>query len=138
ARLRSEGQNRAEVARRLAEAVVALRRQHAEEALAASPSALKSIAQSFLNNLKHLAAESTRACYGFISQGETSPHVVELMSSPEHAEPLQQQAAAVFRAVSEGRRSPKTHLPPRQTDYQELTQALTNLGWTDREIQLFA
>lgn len=138
ARLRSEGRDRSEVARRLAEAVVALRRQHAEDALAASPTALKGIAQSFLGNLQHLAEESTQACYGFISQGETSPHVIELMGSPEHDEPLQRQAAAVFRAVLEGRRSPQMHLPPRQTDYQELTQALNNIGWTDREIQLFA
>src|SRR5690606_37358469 len=86
--LKSQGRDRGEVARRLAETVRDLRLQHANDALAASLMALKSIAQSFLSSLQNLAKESTEACYGFISQGETSPHVVELMGSPEHDEPL--------------------------------------------------
>src|SRR5690606_32721110 len=109
ARLRSEGRDRSEIARRLAEAVIALRRQNAEHALAASPAALQSIAESFLGSLQHLSRQSVQACYGFISKGETSPPVVELMSSPEHARMLQQQATAVFKAIVEGRRSRQMH-----------------------------
>ncbi len=138
AKLKSEENGDAVVARRLAEAVVALRRKHAEEALAASPGALRRIAESFLDNLKHLSAHSIEACYGFIGQGETHPQVLELMGSPEHVEPLQRQATAVFAAVAEGRRSPRTHLPPRQSDYKALTQALAGRGWTNTELQLFS
>lgn len=138
ARLRSEGSDRAEVALRIAEAVRELRRQHGKQALAASPAALQGIAQSFLANLQYLAEQNTQACYDFISKGETSPRVVELMSSPQHAEPLQQQSAAVFRAVVEGRRSPQMYLPPRRSDYEELMQILADRGWTDQDKQLFA
>lgn len=138
ARLKSGGRDDGFVSRHLAQALVTLRRQHAEQALAASPDALRGIAGSFLDSLKHLAEHSTQACYGFISQGEASPEVLELMNSPEHLAPLQRQAAAMFNAVAEGKRSPQTHLPPRQSDYQALTQELTNRGWTERDIQLFS
>ncbi len=138
ARLKSEGRDDAYVSRHLAQALVSLRRQHAAEALAASPEALRSIAGSFLANLKHLSGYSVQACYGFISQGETSPQVLELMSLQEHVQPLQRQAMATFAAVAEGQKSPRTHLPPRQADYQALTQALTSRGWTDKDVQLFS
>ncbi len=138
AQLKAEGRDDAFIERRLAENVVALRRQHAEQALSASPAALRGIAESFLDNLQQFSAESVQACYGFISQGETSPQVLSLMDSPEHRDRLQRQVIAVFEAVAEGRRSPQTHLPPRQSDYQALTQALTNRGWTDRDVQLFS
>jgi len=29
-------------------------------------------------------------------------------------------------------------MPPRQSDYQALTQALAGLGWTNNEVQLFS
>jgi len=64
--------------------------------------------------------------------------VLALMNSPEHRERLQRQVTAVFEAVAEGRRSPQTHLPPRQADYQALTQALAGRGWTNNDIQLFS
>ena len=138
AKLKSEGHDDASIARHLAQALVGLRRQHAAEALAASPEALRGVAASFLENLKHLSASSVQACYGFISQGETSPQVLELMGQQEHVKPLHRQAMATFAAVTEGRKSPRTHLPPRQTDYQALTQALMNRGWTDQDVQLFS
>jgi hypothetical protein len=138
ARLKSEGHDDAFVSRHLAQALVGLRRQNAAQALAASPAALRGIAGSFLDNLKHLSGHSVQACYGFISQGETSPQVLELMGVPEHMQPLQRQAMATFSAVAEGRRSPRSHLPPRQADYQALTQALTDRGWTEKDVQLFS
>ncbi len=138
AQLESEGRDPDFIQRRLAENVVALRKQHAEQALSASPGTLRGIAQNFLENLQRLSAESVDACYGFISKGETSPQVLALMDSPAHRERLQRQVTAVFEAVAEGRRSPQTHLPPRQADYQALTQALTSRGWTNNDIQLFS
>lgn len=138
ARLRSEGVDRSVIARRLTEAVVALRRQNAKHALAASPEALHTIADSFLNNLQHLSQQSDQACFHFINHGETSPHIIELMGVREHAEVLQRLAIAVFKAIVEGRRSPQMHLPPRDSDYQEVKQALIERGWTNREMQLFS
>lgn len=138
ARVKSGGGDDNSLTRHLTQALVALRRQHAQEALAASPDALRNLAGSFLDSLKHLSAHSTQACYGFISQGESNPQVLELMNAPEHLAPLQRQVAAMFAAVAEGRKSPQTHLPPRQSDYQALTQELANRGWTDREIKLFS
>lgn len=138
ARLRSEGQDEAAITKHLTQSVVTLRRQNAQQALSASPAALRKIAESFLDNLKHFASQSVDACYGFISRGETSPQVLELMGSPENAEMLQRQVAAVFEAIAEGRSAPQTHLPPRQADYQALTQALAGLGWKEREVQLFS
>jgi hypothetical protein len=136
--LNAERRDEDTITRHFAEAVVALRRQHADQALAASPAALRAVAANFLDSLKHLAENSVEACYGFISQGETSPHVLKLLGEPGHVLPLQRQFASVFAAVAEGRKSPQTHLPPRKTDYDALTQALTSRGWTDRELQLFS
>lgn len=138
ARLKLEGHDEAAITRHLAQSVVQLRRENAQQALSASPAAVRKIAESFLENLKHLAAQSVDACYGFISRGETSPHVLELMDSAEHAEVLQKQVAAVFEAIAEGRNTPFSHMPPRQSDYQALTQALAGLGWTNNEVQLFS
>ncbi len=137
-KLKSQQRDDDAISKHLATAVVALRRQHANEALAASPTALRNIASSFLDNLKHLEATSIEACYGYISQGETSPHVLNLMGEPQHAQPLQRQVTSVFTAVAEGRKSPTTHLPPRKTDYEALTAALTARGWTDQDLQLFS
>ena len=136
--LKAENRDEGTIARHLAGAVVALRRQHANEALAASPVALRTIAASFLDNLKHLQAESIDACYGYISQGETSPAVLSLMGDPSHVQPLQRQATSVFAAVAEGRRTPQKHLPPRKTDYDVLTSALGARGWTNGDLQLFS
>lgn len=137
-RLKTDGGDDNALVRHFTQALVALRRQHAEDALSASPDKLRDLAGTFLDSLKHLSAHSTQACYGFISQGETNPQILELMNSPEHLAPLQRQVAAMFTAVADGRRSPQTHLPPRDSDYQTLTQELTNRGWTDREIKLFS
>jgi hypothetical protein len=138
AKLKSEQRDDEAISKHLAGAVVALRREHATEALAASPTALRRIATSFLDNLKHLQSTSIEACYGYISQGETSPHVLDLMTQPQHAQPLQRQVTSVFTAVAEGRKSPAAQLPPRKTDYEALTTALTARGWTDRDLQLFS
>ena len=138
AKLKSEQRDDDAISRHLAGAVVSLRREHASQALSASPAALRRIATSFLDNLKHLQNTSIEACYGYISQGETSPHVLDLMTQPQHAQPLQRQVASVLTAAAEGRKSPVTHLPPRKTDYEALTAALTARGWTDRDLQLFS
>jgi hypothetical protein len=137
-RIKTDQRDDAAVEKYLIESIVALRRKNADQALAASPAALRTVASTFLDNLKHLTEYSVDACYGFISQGEMSPKVIELMSAPDHVQPLQRQMTSVFEAVAEGRKSPQTHTPPRKADYDALTQALTRRGWTDADLQLFS
>jgi GYF domain 2 len=137
AKLKSEQRDDAAIAKYLVVAVAALRRRHADQALAASPAKLRDLAGAFLRNLKHLSKHSVEACYDFISHGEASAAVLPLMSKPDHSEHLQRQAIAVFEAVAEGRRSPQTHLPPRKADYDVLERLLYERGWSETDWQQF-
>jgi hypothetical protein len=138
ARLKSEGKSDKAVAQHLAEQLVALRRKHVTDALAASPQHLKSVATTFLENLERLSRHSVEACYGFISQGETNPLIVELTRSSEHTPSLQKQAAAIFSAIAEGRRTPEKHSPPTREDYDQLAMQLAKRGWSPIDLQLFS
>jgi hypothetical protein len=126
------------VNKHLAEALVALRRQHAQEALSASTDKLKLIATAFLDNLKSLSQHGVGACYGFISQGETAPVVLELMQSPDQDAPLQAQVAAIFEAVADGRRTPTQHEKAGKADYEVLVQELSKLGWKENDLKVFS
>ena len=138
AKLRSEQKDDKAIAQSLAEALVALRRKHVAEALSASPSRLRLLASSFLDNLGRLAGTSIEACYGFISQGETSPMVVELLRASEHTSNLQAQSVAVFEAIVEGRKSPRAPTTPRREDYDALAAQLAKRGWSPTDLQLFS
>lgn len=138
AQLTSEHQSEEAVNKHLAEALVTLRRQHANDALAASTPRLKEVAVAFLNNLKALAEKNVGACYGFISQGETSPAVLEVLQSPEHGASVQTQIAAIFEAIADGRRAPTTHEKAVKEDYDVLVQELTKLGWKENDLQVFS
>jgi hypothetical protein len=138
AKLSAEKQPSPAVAKHLVQALVALRRQHADQALSASTSRLKSIAEAFLGNLKRLKAFHTNACYSFISQGEQSPVIIEMLQNQEHSGPLAAQLKAVFEAIAEGRAKPIKHNAPSKEDYDELASQLTKLGWNQNDLQLFA
>lgn len=138
ATLSAQSQPEAAVNKHLAEALVALRRQHAAEALAASTPRLKDVASAFLNNLKSLASKNVGACYGFISQGETSPAVLEMLQSPEQGAAVQAQIAAIFEAIADGRKSPSAHDKAVKEDYDVLVQELTKLGWKEQDLQVFS
>jgi hypothetical protein len=138
ARLKGEGKADEAIAQHLAEQLVALRRKHVTDALAASPQHLKSVAATFLDNLERLSRHSTDACYGFISQGETNPLIVELSRSSEHTPALQKQAAAIFSAIAEGRRTPAQHRQPTREDYDQLAMQLAKRGWSPMDLQLFS
>ena len=138
ARLRSEQKDDKAIAQSIAEALVALRRKHVAEALSASPSRLRLLASSFLDNLGRLAGTSIEACYGFISQGETSPMVVELLRASEHTANLQAQSVAVFEAIIEGRKTPRAPATPRREDYDALAAQLAKRGWSPTDLQLFS
>src|SRR5690606_33038162 len=138
AQLSSENQPEEAVNKHLAEALVTLRRQHANDALAASTPLLKQVAVAFLNNLKALAEKNVNACYGFISQGETSPAVLEVLQSPEQGASVQTQIAAIFEAIADGRRAPNAHEKAVKEDYDVLVQELTKLGWKENDLQVFS
>lgn len=127
-----------EISLHLAQGLVALRRQNAEKALAASPDKLRRIATAFLDNLKALRSQSVTACYGFISKGETSPAVVQLVAAPDAGAPLHKQIAAVFEAISEGSKSPIKHDAAVKTDYDLLIKELGKLGWKEEDLQVFS
>lgn len=136
--LAAQNQPESAVNKHLAEALVNLRRQHALEALAASTPHLKGVAAAFLDNLKTLASRSVGACFGFISQGETSPAVLEVLQSPEQGAAVQAQIAAIFEAIADGRKSPSTHDKAVKEDYDTLVQELTKLGWKESDLQVFS
>jgi hypothetical protein len=138
AKLSAENQPEAAVNKHLAEALVSLRRQHANDALSASTPRLKEVASAFLNNLKALAGKSVGACYGFISQGETSPAVIEVLQSPDQGAAVQAQVAAIFEAIADGRKSPTPHDKAVKEDYDVLVQELTKLGWKENDLQVFS
>jgi len=137
-KLAAENKPESEIALHLAQGLVALRRQHAEQALAASPDKLQKVAIAFLDNLKLLRAQSVSACYGFISKGETSPAVVQMLERPETASGLNTQAGAIFEAAVEGARTPIKHEAAIKSDYDILIKELSKLGWKDEDLQVFS
>ena len=138
AKLSAEKRGDTVIAKHLAEAVVALRRKHADQALTASPDRLRFVAAAFVDNLQALAKQNVDTCYGFISQGETYPAVLEMLQKQGTNEPLQKQVIAVFEAISDGRKSPQSYLPPRKTDYDALAAELTARGWSQADLQTFS
>lgn len=127
-----------EISTQLVQGLVNLRRQHAPHALAASPEKLRNVATAFLENLRTLQAQSVTACYGFISKGEMSPAVLEIMQSPETATSLNAQLAAIFEAVSEGSKAPVKHESAVKADYDMLIAELSKLGWKEEDLQVFS
>ena len=138
AKLEAEKKPEIDVTKYLAQALVELRRKHAEQALAASTEKLKLVANAFLDNLKSLSEHGIGACYGFISQGETAPAVLELMQQPQAGASVQAQVAAIFEAIADGRKSPTTHERAVKSDYEVLVQQLTKLGWKENDLKVFS
>ena len=127
-----------DLSKHLINKLVALRREHANDALSSSTEHLQSIAGAFLANLKSLAGYSTDACYTFVSKGETSPAVISLFPKPGYGDAIEGQIAAVFRAVADGRKTPVKRQRAGKSDYEILYSELTKIGWTKAEIGLFS
>lgn len=138
ARLAADKRGDAQVTKQLTEALVALRRKHADQALTASPERLKFVATAFLDNLQSLAKQSIDTCYGFISQGETYPAVLAMLQKPDSSALLQAQIVAVFQAIADGRKTPRSYLPPRKTDYDALAAELQARGWSEDDMRMFS
>ncbi len=127
-----------DVTKGLVQGLVALRREHASDALQADTGMLKAIATAFLNNLQALSETSADACYGFISQGETSTKSVDLFHQPQSAPALETQALTIFQAIAAGKAAPAKHERPQKGDYDTLAAELGKLGWSQADLQLFA
>lgn len=138
AKLSAAKQPEGAINKHLAEALVALRRKHASEALSASTAKLKLVANAFLLNLKSLSQRGPAACYGFISKGETAPVVLELLQSSEQGAAIQAQVAAIFEAIADGRKAPTSHDRPGKADYEVLVQQLAKLGWKEEDLKVFS
>ena len=137
-RLRGEQKDDKAIAVFLTQALVDLRRKNAEAVLASSPDRLKFVAVTFVENLAKLAKHSTDACYGFISQGESSPAVAEVLQLPEHSASMNGQFKAIIEAAAEGRKAPKSHGAPRREDYDVLAAQLAERGWSPADLQTFS
>jgi hypothetical protein len=137
ASLAAQNRDEASIAQHMASAVVALRRQNAKHALAASFPLLKAVATSFHTNLERLRKHSPQACFDFISKGEASPTIILLMQNPTHAAYLQAQLADVFEAIAEGRKSPRVYPQPRKADYDTLAADLNKRGWSQADLRMF-
>ena len=137
-RLRGEQKDDKDVSTFLTQSLIDLRRKNTDAVLASSPDRLKFVAVSFVENLAKLAKHSTEACYGYISQGEGSPIVMDLMRSPEHTSSLQAQFKAIVEAAVEGRRSPKSYRAPSREDYEVLATELAARGWSPADLQTFS
>lgn len=138
ARLEAQQSPPPATAKYLVEQLVQLRRSNADAALSASHPRLKGIATAFLDNLSKLSEHGAETCYGFISQGETNPRIVELYQSSPLTVPIELQAAAILEAIAEGRKSPSQHARPQKPDYDQLAAQLTKLGWSQADMQLFS
>lgn len=127
-----------EVATHLTQGLVTLRRQNADKALMASPDKLRRVAAAFLENLKTLQTQSVSACYGFISKGETSPAVVQMMQAPESATAFNAHVGAVFDAIAEGSKTPSKHDVAIKSDYDTLIKELAKIGWKEEDLKTFS
>ncbi|MEZ5898280.1 MAG: GYF domain-containing protein [Hyphomicrobiaceae bacterium] len=137
-KLAAENKPQLEISTQLVQGLVNLRREKAPNALAASPEKLRNVAATFLENLRALQAQSVGACYGFISKGELSPVIIEMMETPENATMLNAQLAAIFDAATEGAKSPVSHQPAVKADYDILIGELNKLGWKEEDLQVFS
>jgi hypothetical protein len=136
--LTQQNKDDASIAQQVGRALVSLRRQQTDNALSASLPNLKRIASTFYDNIAELRKQSTEACFAFISQGEASPLIVALLQGSPHTARLQTQLVSVFEAVADGRKLPRVYPKPRKTDYETLATALTGLGWSQADMQLFS
>ncbi|MGF1649320.1 MAG: GYF domain-containing protein [Hyphomicrobiaceae bacterium] len=135
--MRRSGQQDDAMVRHLVTGMAGLRRQYAREALSASPERLRSLASAFLANLRTLTARGPVPCYDYISRGETSPRILELINEPEVATPIYKQMDVTITAIVAGREQPQTYMPPNPEDFRVLSQELQKMGWTNADMTLF-
>jgi hypothetical protein len=137
AKLTSEKKDEKEIVKYLVDELVKFRRVHSDEALQAPSPALKHVAETFRDTLKQLSQQNIDTCYQFISHGESSDAVLQIMGKMESTSPIQSQLKSIFAAVAEGRASPTKREPKAPQDLDALTGELTRVGWSQDDIKLF-
>ncbi len=136
--LSARNADKGEVAQKMAQALVMLRRQQLNHALSASVPRLRLVAASFFENLAELRKTSDVACFEFIARGEASPLVVTMLQGSPHVPRLQAQMTAVYEAIADGRKTPRAYPAPKREDYEKLALDLQQQrGWTQADLQLF-
>jgi hypothetical protein len=138
AALAAQNKDDAEIAQQMMRALVALRRQNFSYALAANLPKLKAVARTFYENLVEMQKQSDDACFKFISQGEASPTIVDLLRGSPDVARLEAFLTAVFEAIADGRTARRVHPQPRKSDYHALAIDLTQRGWTQADMRLFS
>lgn len=137
AKLTQEEKTDTEITKHLVSELVKFRRSNSDVALQAPTPVLKSVALTFRDTLVHFKENDINACYQFISHGETSDPIIEIMRKMNATSPVQKQIRSIFEAVAEGKKSPVQRETKVATDIQALTAELNNVGWTDADVKLF-
>lgn len=137
AKLTEQKKTELEIARFLVSELVKFRRNNSDVALQAPSPILRNVAVTFRETLVHLGATNTNSCYQFISHGESSDPIVDIMRKMEATSPVQRQLNSIFAAVAEGKKSPIKRDGKAANDIQILTGELKNVGWSEDDIKLF-
>lgn len=137
AKLTEQKKTDLEITRYLVSELVKFRRTNSDVALQAPSPILRNVASTFRETLLHLGATNTNSCYQFISHGESSDPIVEIMRKMEPTSPVQRQLNSIFAAVAEGKKSPIKREGKAANDIESLMAELKNVGWSEDDIKLF-
>ncbi|MGI9409675.1 MAG: GYF domain-containing protein [Hyphomicrobiaceae bacterium] len=137
-KLSSEGKSSDEVLAYLVGSVVQWRRANADKVLTAPPDNLRSLAKTFVANLRLLVQKDVQACYGFISKGELSPQVLPLFKDKQVAPVLGTQTEAIIAAAQSAGSAQTTYLSPSPPDFNKLARLLIKRGWTEADLKMFS
>jgi len=137
---RAEQDNSKEDANKyLVASFVKFRRNNAEYALLASPDSLEDVAAAFVDSLRALTTKGAKACYAYISNGETTPEIAQYYFEPSIAPKLEAQMLAIMKAIADGKSSPtKTRTEPTSGDFNKLSAELGKRGWSAADLKLFS
>ncbi len=137
AKLTEQKKTELEITRYLVSELVKFRRTNSDVALQAPSPVLRNVATTFRETLVQLGATNTSSCYQFISHGELSDPIVDIMRKMETTSPVQRQLNSIFSAVAEGKKSPIKREGKAANDIDFLTAELKNVGWSQDDIKLF-
>lgn len=137
-KLQANGKSSDEVLATVVKSVVEWRRSNADKILAASPDHLRTLAKTFVANLKFLVTQDVQACYGYISKGELSPTVLPLFGNPTYVGQLGIQTEAIIAAAQNGTTAKQAYAEPINKDFTDLTNLLVKRGWSEADLKMFS
>lgn len=137
-KMRTEGRSKDEILAFVINAIVKWRRKNADNIMKASPDHLRSLAKSFVANLKFLVEQDVQACYGFISKGELSPAVMPYYGNDAQADVLGSQTEAIIAAAKNSNLATTTYEAPSPPDFNKLAQLLIQRGWSEDDLKMFS